>query len=139
MGEQVGCRGDLLVGDRHPVDVGTPAAVGVAPARIEVQAGAIRGVGPLRPQRGRRAHHDHLLAAGRADGLAGGERLARSRRRDQQEVGIGRVRVRGQERRLPRARREAHGGVPPFARLHGGHSALPLAGAVAPPARTGVT
>lgn len=44
-----------------------------------------------------------------------------------------------QECRLPRARREAHGSFPPFARLQRGHRARPFAGAVAPPAWNGVT
>ena len=77
--EQVGRRRHLLIGDDHAVDVRAPCTVGVAPARIEMQPDAVRGVRPLRAQRRRRAHDDHLLAAGRADRLARSERLARAR------------------------------------------------------------
>jgi hypothetical protein len=103
-----------------------------------MQPDAVGGVGPLRAQRDRRAYHHRLRAAGGAQGVAGRERLARPRRRHQQEV---RPRVRGvarQELGLPWPRRD-HAGRAPFARLQRAHSAWPLAGVVAPPALTGRT
>jgi hypothetical protein len=137
--EQVRRGRDLLIGDGNAVHVGPPGAVGVAPARVEVQTDAVRGVGPLRAQGGRRADDDELLAARGAGRLAGGQGLAGSRGGDQQEVAIGRGGVPRQEGRLPGTRRNGHGVRPPLARLHGGHRARPLAGVVSPPTRTGTT
>jgi hypothetical protein len=140
MGKQVRSRSDLLVGDRDAVDVRSPGTVRVAPARVEVQAGAVRTVRPLRAQRRRRADDDDLVAAGRPRGLAGGQRLAGPRRGDEQVVRPRRSGMRIQEGGLPRAQRDGgHSMRPPLARLQRAHSAWPLAGAVAPPARCGVT
>jgi len=139
MGEQIRRGGDLLVGDHDAVDRGRPRAVGVAPPWIEMQPDTIGRVGPLRPQRGRGTHHHDLLAAAAPGGQARGDRLARARRGHEQEVRSSTGGVALQERPLPLARREAQPGRPPLTRLHGGQSAWPLAGSVAPPTRTGVT
>ena len=138
VGEEVRRLGDLLVGHDDAVEVAAPGAVRVAPARVEVQPDGVRRVGPLRSQRGRRADDDDLLGAGGADRVARGERLARTRGRDEQEV---RLRVRGVPREklgLPRPWRD-HAVRAPFSRLQRGHSAWPFAGSVAPPALTGST
>ena len=63
--EQVRRGSDLLVGDHDAVDVFAPGAVGVAPARVKVQPDAVRGIRPLRAQRGRRADDHDLLARSR--------------------------------------------------------------------------
>ena len=137
--EQIGRGRHLLIRHDHAVDVRAPRTVRVAPAGVEMQAHQIRGVRPLRAQRGRRAHDDRLRAARRANRVARGERLARAGRRHQQEVGALGRRVRRQERRLPSSRRDAHAGRPPLTRLQRGHSARPFAGSVGPPNRRGVT
>ena len=127
VGEQVGRRRDLLIGDDDAVDVGAPGAVGVAPARVEVQSDAVRGVRPLRAQRGRRADDDDLLAPAARIAWHAASVLPAPGRRDEQEV---RPRVRGvarEELGLPGARRD-HAGRAPFSRLQRGHSACPFAG-----------
>ena len=137
--EQVGRRRHLLVGDDDAVDVVAPGAVGVAPARIQMQPDAVGRVRPLAAQRRRRADDDHLRAARRAHRLACRERLAGARRRDEQEVPAAVRAVARQERGLPGARRDGHAGRAPLARLQRGHRARPFAGSVAPPELTGVT
>ena len=88
--EQVRSGGDLLIGHDHAIDVWVPCSVGVAPARIQMQANEVGGVGPLRSERDRRADDNHLLNPCRPGGVTGGERLTRARRRDEQEVTAGR-------------------------------------------------
>ena len=136
--EQVRRRGDLLIRDHDAVDLLAPGAVGVAPARVQVQPDQIRRVRPLRAQRRSRAHDDDLAGAGRADRLAGGERLARPRGRDEEEVGARMRGVAREELRLPGSRGD-HAGRAPFARLQRGHRARPFAGSVSPPPITGRT
>jgi hypothetical protein len=144
--EQVRSGGDLLIGHDHAVDVWVPCSVGVAPARIQMQANEVGGVGPLRSERHRRADDNHLLNPCRPSSVTGGERLTRARRRDEQKVGAGRGCLKRDELHLPRSQRaargtptRAHGTRPPLRRLHRGHRALPFAAAVSPPARTGFT
>jgi hypothetical protein len=78
--------------------------------------------------------------------MARGERLARPRCGDQQKIRPGLSGMPVQERRLPsaqcpgwRAGITIHDVRPPLRRLQLGHSALPFAGVVTPPARTGIT
>ncbi len=139
VGEQVGRRSDLLIRDDDAVDVRPPGAVGVAPARVEVEADAVCSVRPLGTQGRGRTDDDGLSEAGGAQRLAGGESLAGARGRDEEVV---RPRMRGvmsEELGLPGARRDGHADRTPFSRLQRGQSAWPLAGTVGPPALNGVT
>ena len=95
-----------------------------------MQADAVSGIRPLRPQRRGGTDDDDLRRI--AHRLARRERLARSRCRDEQEVALRVRRVAGEEVGLPSPRLD-HAGFALLVRLQRGHNACPLAGSVAPP------